>query len=208
MFCEKCGKEIKDNVKFCPFCGNKVSEKVESRQAVQKQTSKETKKKKWLWMVGVAVILAAGGGIALGLNQNPKPQSDPQAATAKNEKAVENKDTKEEANGIQNAEEAQAWLVEQKEEIPVYGRAIVVAVDQDGNVASVTGNATDVAEDLNLTPSITKEQAVENIQQYASETLGMDEVANLDEINLNQENLCVYNMNDTMRLAYRIMKNL
>ena len=46
MFCEKCGKEIKDNVKFCPFCGNKVSEKVESRQAVQKQTSKETKKKK------------------------------------------------------------------------------------------------------------------------------------------------------------------
>ena len=62
-------------------------------QAVQKQTSKETKKKKWLWMVGVAVILAAGGGIALGLNQNPKPQSDPQAATAKNEKAVENKDT-------------------------------------------------------------------------------------------------------------------
>ena len=41
--CEKCGKEIKDNVKFCPFCGNKVSEKVESRQAVQKQTSKETK---------------------------------------------------------------------------------------------------------------------------------------------------------------------
>ena len=236
MFCEKCGKEIKDNVKFCPFCGNKVSEKVESRQAVQKQTSKETKKKKWLWMVGVAVILAAGGGIALGLNQNPKPQSDPQAATAKNEKAVENKDTKEEANGIQNAEEAQAWLVEQKEElglenalselketstaevsgdhyyrfeqnyegIPVYGRAIVVAVDQDGNVASVTGNATDVAEDLNLTPSITKEQAVENIQQYASETLGMDEVANLDEINLNQENLCVYNMNDTMRLAYRI----
>ena len=117
MFCEKCGKEIKDNVKFCPFCGNKVSEKVESRQAVQKQTSKETKKKKWLWMVGVAVILAAGGGIALGLNQNPKPQSDPQAATAKNEKAVENKDTKEEANGIQNAEEAQAWLVEQKEEL-------------------------------------------------------------------------------------------
>lgn len=144
---------------------------MESRQAVQKQTSKETKKKKWLWMVGVAVILAAGGGIALGLNQNPKPQSDPQAATAKNEKAVENKDTKEEANGIQNAEEAQAWLVEQKEElglenalselketstaevsgdhyyrfeqnyegIPVYGRAIVVAVDQDGNVASVTG---------------------------------------------------------------------
>lgn len=27
MFCEKCGKEIKDNVKFCPFCGNKVSGK-------------------------------------------------------------------------------------------------------------------------------------------------------------------------------------
>ena len=32
----------------------------------------------------------------------------------------------------------------------------------------------------------------------------MDEVASLDEITLNQENLCVYNMNDTMRLAYQI----
>lgn len=240
MFCEKCGKEIKDNVKFCPFCGSKVSEKVELRQAVQKQTSKEPKKKKWPWIVGAAVILAAGGGIVFGINQNPKSPSDPQAAAAKTEKSADKEKTKEEpkeeSKGIQNAEEAEAWLVEQKEElglenalselketaateisgdhyyrfeqnyqgIPVYGRSIVVAVDQDGNVASVTGNATDVAEDLNLIPAITKEQAVESIRQYASETLGVEDVSNLDEIALEQENICIYNMNDTMALAYQI----
>lgn len=236
MFCEKCGKEIKDNVKFCPFCGSKVSEKVESRQVVQKQTSKEFKKKKWPWMVGAAVILAAGGGIVFGINQNPKSSSNLRNAVTKTEKSADEEKTKEKSKRIQNAEEAQEWLGEQKEElglknalselketvttevsgdcyyrfeqnyqgIPVYGRTIVVAVDQDGKVASVTGNATDVAEDLNLTPSITEEQAVKSIRQYASETLGIEEVANLDEVALNQENLCVYNMNDTMTLAYQI----
>lgn len=237
MICEKCGKEIKDNVKFCPFCGSKVSEKMGPRQVVQKQTSKEPKKKKWPWIVGAAVILTAGGGSVFGINQTPKSQSNnPQVIAAKKEKSADKEKTKEESKGIQNAEEAQAWLVEQKEElglenalselketvtievsgdcyyrfeqnyqgIPVYGRTIVVAVDQDGNVASVTGNATDVAEDLNLIPSITKEQAAESIRQYASETLGIEEVADLDEIALNQEKLCVYTMNDTMTLAYQI----
>ena len=236
MFCEKCGKEIKDNVKFCPFCGNKVSEKMETHQTVQKRMSKETKKKKWPWVVSAAVILAAGGGIAFGLNQDPKVTSDPQAATAPNEKPADKEAAEEELKGIQTAEEAQAWLVEQKEDLglenalseleetsstevngdyyyrfdqnyqglPVYGRSIVVAVDQDGNVASVTGNATDVAENINLTPSITKEQAVESIRQYASETLGIEAVSNLDAIALEQDNLYIYNMNDTMTLAYQI----
>lgn len=25
MFCSKCGKEIEDNTKFCPYCGNKIT---------------------------------------------------------------------------------------------------------------------------------------------------------------------------------------
>lgn len=39
MFCGKCGKEIKDDFTFCPYCGAKIchvhSESVEARSAVK-----------------------------------------------------------------------------------------------------------------------------------------------------------------------------
>lgn len=34
MFCGNCGKKIPDNVKFCPFCGNKNEKKTEIGQLV------------------------------------------------------------------------------------------------------------------------------------------------------------------------------
>lgn len=51
--------------------------------------------------------------------------------------------------------------------LPVYGRTVVYVTDEEGNTTSVTGNAADVDEDVDLTPSITQAQAEESIRGFA-----------------------------------------
>ena len=55
--------------------------------------------------------------------------------------------------------------------IPVYGRTVVCSTDEDGNVTSFTGNVQDITTEINLTPTITTEQARQSIQTYSTEIL-------------------------------------
>ena len=81
MFCEKCGKQIEDNIKFCPYCGEKTASeqtgKAEQTAAapVQKTSTapeaavkpkKERKPKKKLFaLIAVILVLAIGLGIGV-----------------------------------------------------------------------------------------------------------------------------------------------
>ena len=60
------------------------------------------------------------------------------------------------------------------EGIPVYGKTIVYATNELGELTTVTGNVQDIASDIDLTPSITPELAQEGIRVYAAEVLGME----------------------------------
>ena len=42
MFCEKCGKELKDDWKKCPYCGNEIFEKVENTETSAETEDTET----------------------------------------------------------------------------------------------------------------------------------------------------------------------
>lgn len=48
MFCEKCGKEIKDGDKFCPYCGaeNKINKEDPSHDIPPDFSAKGTGKRK------------------------------------------------------------------------------------------------------------------------------------------------------------------
>ena len=39
MFCSKCGKEINDNVKFCPNCGNAIGQQDSSSTIINSNNS-------------------------------------------------------------------------------------------------------------------------------------------------------------------------
>lgn len=79
--------------------------------------------------------------------------------------------------------------------IPVYGSTVVCATDGDGNVTSITGNVQDIDQNINLTPSITSEQAHESIRAYVTEVL---EQADTD-ITISEPITCIYNGSE---LAY------
>ena len=64
MFCEKCGKEIKDGDKFCPYCGaeNKINK--ENRVMIYRRilaSKAQEKRKKERFAIAVLVIIVAIG---------------------------------------------------------------------------------------------------------------------------------------------------
>lgn len=66
MFCENCGKEIKENERFCQNCGQKIEVNEEKLQhKIQTNfASKETKtKKKWIGLAIVALVIIVAIGI-------------------------------------------------------------------------------------------------------------------------------------------------
>ncbi|MBD5532581.1 MAG: zinc-ribbon domain-containing protein [Lachnospiraceae bacterium] len=62
MFCEQCGKQIKDGVAFCNFCGAPV--RVRAARQVQEVTLPKTKRKKGI-LIGAAAGLLIGIAAAL-----------------------------------------------------------------------------------------------------------------------------------------------
>lgn len=57
MFCPECGKNIKDESKFCPFCGTFLDEEIVK---VEKNAIKDKKKLlKWIIIAGTVIIISA-----------------------------------------------------------------------------------------------------------------------------------------------------
>ena len=58
MFCPKCGKAIKDDVKFCKYCGTQISKNNQSVN-VNSDTSFDSKNKDNTKILAVAIVVAA-----------------------------------------------------------------------------------------------------------------------------------------------------
>lgn len=75
MFCKKCGKEIRENTKFCPRCGNPVNV-VETKDCENPKPGAGKKNKRLFAIItGVVIIVAVGGAAFVSLkDQKVKKQ--------------------------------------------------------------------------------------------------------------------------------------
>ena len=63
MFCRNCGKEIKEQEKFCPYCGSKVDERVNEEKQSEMPKNNEKKKsvgKKAVVGIVILVVIVVG----------------------------------------------------------------------------------------------------------------------------------------------------
>lgn len=69
MFCQKCGKEIENDTKFCPYCGNQIAitpqpQQIKNDDPVEQKPDK--KKKKVRWLIGaIAAVMIIIAGLAV-----------------------------------------------------------------------------------------------------------------------------------------------
>lgn len=114
MFCTSCGKEISNDIKFCPYCGKPVnSNNINSNQGTYTYTApiKNQKKKKpfylkW-WFILIVVFLLIGIIGAIGgsgsknetgnKSDNPIPSSTDEAIKQSNGNSIENSFTQSES---------------------------------------------------------------------------------------------------------------
>ena len=59
MFCTKCGKEIKEGMKHCPFCGEIVKKGNTAKAVVSSNEKKKLKKTKIILII-IALLLIGG----------------------------------------------------------------------------------------------------------------------------------------------------
>ena len=75
MFCRKCGKEIRENTKFCPQCGNPVNAIETKEHGNPKARAGKKNKRLFAIIVGAVIIVAVGGGFFVALkDQKVKKQ--------------------------------------------------------------------------------------------------------------------------------------
>lgn len=95
------------------------------------------------------------------------------------------------------------------EGIPVYGKTIVYAANEQGQLSSVTGNVQDIYGELDLNPTVTEEVVQSSFAAYAKDKLSHETV---DSVSLafNDENLCVIadDSNSGAALAYNVFASI
>ena len=205
-FCGKCGSRLDIKFGLCPNCN------AQRLNGLYRIAAKRRNTRRIIAMILSGSLLAAiviGGFGYLGKHLGPKVKNA--------EDAIAQAKMLGEEYGYKNAmseltEENETCvdgdhyyrLQQNYQGIPVYGRTVIYAADKHGIVTSVTGNALDVDEELNLTPQVTADQVKEAIYTYLAAEYGADDVESIDIGNVNDKNLCIYNMGDAgaSRLAY------
>lgn len=206
--CPKCGSRIRTNSAYCENCGVRLF-----RGKFLKQPKRKSNKNLWILAALVAVCIL--GSIIVLL----KPfQKETHPVTVANAEEAINllKEMGQEyglKNGLSELTEKYTTqidgdsyyrLQQNYQGIPVYGRTAVCATDASGQVTSVTGNVIDVAEDICMIPTVSKDQIVESIQMYLTNHLGVKDADSLEISEPSDENICIYNMGDQneAHLAY------
>ena len=215
MRCSKCKNKLQKNAKFCPVCGTKV---------------KKRRMKKFLIFFSILIVVISGIGIAgwkmgaLDSFLSPDKES-VMSRTYKiknSRQAIAHAKKFGEAYGYKNAfseltekdisvvdGDSYYRLQQNYKGIPVYKRTVVYATNEKNEVTDITGNAEDVDQTIDLTPTVTQEQVEESIRSYVKEMLNTDDDDSLAIDDLKNDDLCIYNFTEDGQtyLAYWIMIN-
>ncbi len=104
-------------------------------------------------------------------------------------------------SNVQTVKDDRFYRIQQYyNEIPVYGRSIVVTADKNGYALSLTSNYKQTSKGIDLEPKATQTEIAKSITEYLK-------IDNLSIPNISQDNLVIYNLGEKEILAYTVTIN-
>lgn len=204
-FCGKCGSRLDVKNGLCPNCN---AGQIYRLKQIEKK-KRTTKRIISFTLAGVllATIVVSGFGRGNRFGSKVKNAEDAiaQAKKLSEEYGYENAMSELTEKNEASIDGDHYYRLQQNYQgIPVYGRTVIYAADEHDAVTSVTGNALDVDENIDLTPEVTADQVKDAIRSYLADEYGIDNPEDIKVADVNENNLCIYNMGETgeSRLAY------
>lgn len=212
MKCPKCKKKLRRGTEFCPSCGARIEKKRGIRFLPILLV---------LLLLLSTVVLGWSGSILFAkyfhINFKGLFSGKETIEIHNVEEAIEHARELGEEYGYDNAMSELTEKVvttidgdnyyrlqQNYQGLPVYGRTIIYATNENGMLASITGNVSDITNDVDIVPSITFKQAVSAVNAYFYNNYGIDDICRNIPVNTNEGKLCVYNMAGESLLAYSI----
>lgn len=104
-------------------------------------------------------------------------------------------------SNVQTVKDDRFYRIQQYyNEIPVYGRSIVVSADKNGCALSLTSNYKPTSKDIDLEPKASQSEITKSITEYFN-------IDNVSISNVSEDNLVIYNLNSEDVLAYYLTIN-
>ena len=75
--------------------------------------------------------------------------------------------------------------------VPAYGKTVVCVTDENNQVMSITGDVGDVDGHIDMTPSVSKNDALISIQTFVNQYPDLN-IESLTDVSLDSENICMY----------------
>lgn len=211
-FCNKCGQKADAKTGLCPKCN----------QTLLTKKSKQKKSVKVIIAVFfcICIIVAGTFGISKSFNRSKisytqneynafiegftdiivTDEESAVKAVGSVSKALEMNNAEEElkVNTVQSVKNDHFYRMQQYyNNIPVYGRSVVVSADKDGNVLSLTSNYKQITKNIDLSPKSAQTKISESIAKYL-------QTDDLSIQNISNDNLVIYNLDGKDILAYAI----
>lgn len=213
-YCGHCGRPLKDEARFCGFCGRECKSPSE-RNNPSNMDHKTQKKNSFKRLVAAFVVVAICiTCIAAAVISRHKDQLSP----VKNaEEAITQLEKLGKELGYDNAlseltekstttidGDSYYRLQQNYQGIPVYGRTVVYATNENGSPISITGNVEDLDSDISLIPAVTQEQVEASIMNYAMDNLELESNKDINIGKLSEGSMYIYNSDglDRAKLAY------
>lgn len=193
--CPKCGGRIKSDSSFCDNCGTRIS-----GGRYLKKSKHKSHKALWITIV-LTVILLLGTVVAFLLQRG----SEKKATVTNAEDAIAFLKETGAQYGFKNAltdlteeytesvnGECYYRFQQNYQGMPVYGKSVVCVTDDTGKVINITGNITDVEEEISLFPTVTDEMIESCVEEYLEDILGYSPPLEYDILPVSDNNLCIY----------------
>jgi len=104
-------------------------------------------------------------------------------------------------SNVQTVKDDRFYRIQQYyNEIPVYGRSIVVSADKNGYALSLTSNYKQTSKEIDLEPKVSQTEIAKSITEYLK-------IDNLSIPNISEDDLVIYNLDEKEVLAYSVTIN-